>query len=161
MTNHKSISKLKLEESAMKLDSPVKILVLMELTVMSLSMFMLKMLILPQVYMVIKMKKIWVLEIKDWCSDMPLTNGTVKYYIHILMYYLTKFVNWWQRRERMVKSHGWDQIANLKLLLNIKNLKRVMLNQLEYIISLSQPNMLQKLIMRLLEKYWLKMLLML
>jgi hypothetical protein len=75
-------------------------------TAMSLSMFTHKMLILLQVYMEIKKKKIWELVIKDSCLDMPLMNGMIPYYIHTLMFFQIKFAKKWQYKERMVRSHG-------------------------------------------------------
>jgi hypothetical protein len=94
------------EEFVKKLDSQVRILDLMVVLVMLLSMYTLRMPTLLHQSMRIKMKKIWVLEIKDSCLDMLLTNGTLNYYIHTPMFFQIKSAKKWQRKERMVESHG-------------------------------------------------------
>jgi len=93
----------------------------------------------------LRMRKIWELVIKDSCSVMLLMSGILKHYIHTLTSLLIVYARRWLSKERVEKSHGWDQIANLKLLLNTRNYQEVLLNQLEYTISWSPLNTLRRL----------------
>jgi len=90
-------------------------------------------------------RKIWELVIKDSCSVMLLMNGILKPIIHTLTSLLIVYARRWLSKERAEKSHGWDQIANLRSLSNMKNYQEVLLNQSESTISWSPLNTLRKL----------------
>jgi len=117
----------------------------MPIPALLLSMFMVKIKTLLLESIKKRTRKIWELVIKDSCSVMLLMNGILKPFIHTLMSLLIVFARRWLFKERMEKSHGWDQIANLRLLLNMKNYQEVLLNQSESTISWSPLNTLRKL----------------
>jgi hypothetical protein len=84
----------------------VPIWVLMLIHAQLLLMFMDKIKTLQLVFMDKRMKKIWVLVIKDSCLVMLPMSGILKHFIHILMFLLTVFAKRWPFKERMEIFHG-------------------------------------------------------
>ena len=106
-------------------------------------------------------KRIWmtsVLEIKVSCSDMPPTNGTRKPSTPTLTTCLTSSVKRWLRLDTQELFHGWDQIANHKLLLNTSK-KESKSNQSESTIYWSLLNTTQKYLTKKSTKFLLNKLL--
>jgi len=77
------------------LASQVKMLELTVTTVRLLSMCKDKPEKLPKLFMRIKMKMTWELEIKDSCSVMPLMNGIKKHSTHTPIFYLVRLSKKW------------------------------------------------------------------
>merc|ERR1712127_186589 len=94
------------EESAERSDSQVRTLDSTLISATLSSTCTLRMPTSPLLFTSRRTSSTWVLVIRDLCSVMQPTNGTLKLFIHTLTCLQIRFARSWQSKERTVRSHG-------------------------------------------------------